>query len=318
MRALEIALSTLKTANSMTRSHLVPVLVSCAVLASSSTSNLKVEAFVPTNARAPGVNQCNNNKVVSSSRTCKNGQILPAGHRSVSNAQPASARQDSPTQLNAIVDVPMGFFTTAGISLGIMNAIMRPYNRQIIEERAWQQRLEEARRERLEEDPTLTELDLIREEAENIVAPYGPDAMDRREEERERELRGRRRRVMVMDDDDDDEDDDYYDDDEYPYRRGRGRRRGRKSTYQPPPEDKYKPMTDDEIDDFEAEYGVEYDPYYDEPYEEDELPQDMKCYTDGMFMDKRYENGEVFYYDEDLDMYWRQGCKPRIKKMFGF
>ena len=214
----------------------------------------------------------------------------------------------------------MGFFTTAGISLGIMNAIMRPYNRQIIEERAWQQRLEEARRERLADDPTLTELDLIREEAENIVAPYGPDAMDRREEEKERELRGRRRRVMVMDDDeeDDDDDDDYYDEDEHPYSRGRGRRRGRKSTYSPPPEEKYKPMTDDEIDDFEAEYGVEYDPYYDEPYEEDELPQDMKCYTDGMFMDKRYENGEVFYYDEDLDMYWRQGCKPRIKKMFGF
>ena len=299
----------------MARSHLVPVLVSCAVLASSSTSNLKVEAFVPTNARAPGVNHDNNNnnnnnKLVSSSRTC-------TGHRSVSNAQPVSARQDSPTQLNAIIDVPMGFFTTAGISLGIMNAIMRPYNRQIIEERAWQQRLEEARRERLKEDPTLTELDLIREEAENIVAPYGPDAMDRREEERERELRGRRRRVMVMDEDDDD-DDDYYDDDEYPYSGRRARRRGRKSTYQPPPEDKYKPMTDDEIDDFEAEYGVEYDPYYDEPYEEDELPQDMKCYTDGMFMDKRYENGEVFYYDEDLDMYWRQGCKPRIKKMFGF
>ena len=77
-------------------------------------------------------------------------------------------------------------------------------------------------------------------------------------------------------------------------------------------------MTDEEIEDFEAEYGAKYDPYYDEPYEEDELPQDGKCYTDGVFMDKRYENGEVFYYDEDLEMYWRQGCKPRIKKMFGF
>ncbi len=75
---------------------------------------------------------------------------------------------------------------------------------------------------------------------------------------------------------------------------------------------------DEEIEDFEAEYGAKYDPYYDEPYEEDELPQDGKCYTDGVFMDKRYENGEVFYYDEDLEMYWRQGCKPRIKKMFGF
>ena len=173
-------------------------------------------------------------------------------------------------------------------------------------------------------DPTLTELDLIREEAESIAAPYGPDAMERRDEEsRQRELRGRRRRVMVMDEDEDDDDDydnyDEEDDADYEYsRRRRGRRRGRKSTYQPPPEDKYQPMTDDEIEDFEAEYGVEYDPYYDEPYEEDELPQDVKCYTDGMFMDKRYENGEVFYYDDDLDMYWRQGCKPRIKKMFGF
>ena len=233
----------------------------------------------------------------------------------------------SQTSLNAIIDVPYGFFTIAGISLGIMNAIMRPYNRQIIEERAWQRRLEEAREERMAADPTLTELDLIREEAESIPAPYGPDAMERREMEREqRELRGRRRRVMVTDDEDDDED--YYDDDydadeddgdyEYSRRRRGGRRRGRKSTYQPPPEDKYKPMTDDDIEDFEAEYGVEYDPYYDEPYEEDELPTDVKCYTDGMFMDKRYENGEVFYYDEDLEMYWRQGCKPRIKKMFGF
>ena len=232
----------------------------------------------------------------------------------------------SQTSLNAIIDVPYGFFTIAGISLGIMNAIMRPYNRQIIEERAWQRRLEEAREERMAADPTLTELDLIREEAESITAPYGPDAMERREMEREqRELRGRRRRVMVTDDEDDD--DDYYDDDydadedddDYEYsRRRRGRRRGRKSTYQPPPEEKYKPMTDDDIEDFEAEYGVEYDPYYDEPYEEDELPTDVKCYTDGMFMDKRYENGEVFYYDEDLEMYWRQGCKPRIKKMFGF
>ena len=59
-------------------------------------------------------------------------------------------------------------------------------------------------------------------------------------------------------------------------------------------------------------------------YEEDELPQSegdgggVKCYTDGMFGDRRYDNGEVFYYDDELDMYWRQGCKPRIKKMFGF
>ena len=190
----------------MHRSHLVPLLALCAILASS-TSNLKVEAFVPTNARAPGVsvNQYNNKKLVSSSREI---QLLPTDQRSTFHAK-AMSRSQSPTQLNAIIDVPMGFFTTAGISLGIMNAIMRPYNRQIIEERAWQQRLEGARREQLAEDPTLTELDLIREEADNIVAPYGPDAMDRREEEKERELRGRRRRVMVMDDND--EDDDYYD-----------------------------------------------------------------------------------------------------------
>ena len=135
---------------------------------------------------------------------------------------------------------------------------------------------------------------------------------------------------MVMDDDDeedddyfDDDDDDYDDDDEFEYegrssrrRRGRGRESSRAT---PAAERKaYVPMTDEQIDDFEAEYGVEYDPYYDEPYEEDELPTDSKCYIDGMFLDRRYENGEIFYYDEDIDMYWRQGSKPRIKKMFGF
>jgi len=62
-------------------------------------------------------------------------------------------------------------------------------------------------------------------------------------------------------------------------------------------------------------------------YEEDELPQSegdggdgggVKCYTDGMFGDRRYDSGEGFYYDDEFDMYWRQGCKPRIQKMFGF
>ena len=240
----------------------------------------------------------------------------------------SSSSSTTPTTLNAIIDVPLGFFTVTGLSLGIFNAIMRPVNRQVLEERAWQSRLDEARAERMAQDPTLTELDMIREEAEAIAGPYGPDAMERRErdaEEREmrKERRGRRSRVMVMDEDDDE--DDYYDDDdddfEYESRR-RSRRRNDKSSSRktsPSGERKeYVPMTDEKIDDFEAEYGVEYDPYYDEPYEEDELPTDSKCYTDGMFLDKRYENGEVFYYDEDIDMYWRQGCKPRIKKMFGF
>ena len=302
----------------MPRTHLVPSLLVWVILTSTSCVQQVVEAFAP----APGVTK------LTSSECRKSKNIIASDQRQRRQKllHPCISSPRTRTQLNAIIDVPYGFFTIAGISLGIMNAIMRPYNRQIIEERAWQRRLEEAREERMAADPTLTELDLIREEAESITAPYGPDAMERREEEEreQRELRGRRRRVMVMDDEDDN--DDYYDDDDYgdeddddyEYSRRRGRWRGRKSSYQPPPEDKYKPMTDDDIEDFEAEYGVEYDPYYDEPYEEDELPTDVKCYTDGVFMDKRYENGEVFYYDEDIEMYWRQGCKPRIKKMFGF
>ena len=200
------------------------------------------------------------------------------------------------TPLNAIIDVPMGFFTTIGLSFGVLNGILRPVNRQVLEERAWQRRLDEARKVSLEEDPTLTELDLIREEAENLASPYGTDAMERRERA------ARRARVATLEREDD-----------------FGSRSSRREGYSGPSDDsEYVPMTDEEIEDFEAEYGVEYDPYYDEPFEEDELPEDSKFYTDGLFLDRRYENGEVFYWDDDIGMYWRQGCKPRIKKTWNF
>eukprot|EP00560_Eucampia_antarctica_P002738 CAMPEP_0197834618 /NCGR_PEP_ID=MMETSP1437-20131217/23087_1 /TAXON_ID=49252 ORGANISM="Eucampia antarctica, Strain CCMP1452" /NCGR_SAMPLE_ID=MMETSP1437 /ASSEMBLY_ACC=CAM_ASM_001096 /LENGTH=142 /DNA_ID=CAMNT_0043439447 /DNA_START=323 /DNA_END=751 /DNA_ORIENTATION=+ len=55
--------------------------------------------------------------------------------------------------------------------------------RVIIENRAWENRLEEAREIKLEEDPTLTELDLRREEAAAAPSIYGPQSSQRNKKE---------------------------------------------------------------------------------------------------------------------------------------
>jgi hypothetical protein len=72
-----------------------------------------------------------------------------------------------------------------------------------------------------------------------------------------------------------------------------------------------KAMDDDEINQFEMEYGIEYDPYYDDPYAEDELPDDVKFRLDKKYGDRIYENGEIFYKDKSSGMFYRQGAKPR-------
>ena len=119
----------------MPRTHLAPSLLVCAVLAGTSCLEV-IEAFAP----APGVT--NRIKLTSSKR--RNGNhmtvFLVDQRQQRRTLHPCTSRADkslpSQTSLNAIIDVPYGFFTIAGISLGIMNAIMRPYNRQIIVEPA--------------------------------------------------------------------------------------------------------------------------------------------------------------------------------------
>jgi len=192
------------------------------------------------------------------------------------------------TRLNVLLDVPDNFFAFTFPVLGIILSISKSFSRLRMEERAWEQRLEEARERRLREDPTLTEIDLRRKEAAFEWSAYGKpsnndDDNDNNDQtERGREQQGRGRRVKVMD-------------------------RDEKSTES---QNQYR-MSDEEISLFEMEYGIEYDPYYDDPYTVDELPDDIPFVVDRKYGDRIYENGEIFYKDKDTGLFYRQGAKPR-------
>lgn len=183
--------------------------------------------------------------------------------------------------MNLLVEVPDYFFTITFPILGIILSISKSFGRLRMEERAWEQRLEEAREKRLREDPTVTEIELRRKEAALEWSAYGKP---QEEQQVERESRsGRRVKVMERD--------------ESSSEGSESRNKNR--------------MSDDEIALFEMEYGVEYDPYYDDPYTEDELPDDVPFNVDRRYGDRIYENGEIFYKDKESGMYYRQGAKPR-------
>ncbi|EEC50168.1 predicted protein [Phaeodactylum tricornutum CCAP 1055/1] len=203
------------------------------------------------------------------------------------NPTAVSARNSNPahssTSLNLLLDVPDGFFTITFPTLGILLSLSKNFARIRMEENAWEQRLAEARKERLRKDPTLTEIDLRRKEAAIEWSAYGKPRME--EEQLERDLKEiQRSRTRVMDRSEDEED-----------------VVGTEREYC---------MTDEEIESFELEYGVEYDSYYDDPYSEEELPEG-KFSLDRMYGDRVYDNGEIFYKDKESGLYYRQGAKPR-------
>lgn len=198
--------------------------------------------------------------------------------------------QTSSTVLNTgiIIDVDDNFFTVAFFSIGLFYSLGKAYNRYLLEEVAFEQRRLEARERRLEEDPTLSELDLRRKELSSMPSVYGRYFRGEGEttaSEGGSDSKRRKSRVSVMDREDDDGDDDDYG------------------------------MTDEQISEFESKYSVEYDPYYDEPYEESELPVG-KYKEDKSYGDRRYENGEVFYKDDATGLFYRQGSRPRQKKFW--
>jgi hypothetical protein len=184
---------------------------------------------------------------------------------------PTTSGGDSSTSLNALLEVPEYFFTLTFPMLGILLSVSKGFARLRLEESAWEQRLEEAREKRLREDPTLTELELRSKEASLEWSAYGKPR--KQEAEREKAMRD-------------------------------GNNEGSFSRGD-------KAMDDDEINQFETEYGIEYDPYYDDPYAEDELPDDVKFRLDKKYGDRIYENGEIFYKDKSSGMFYRQGAKPR-------
>lgn len=196
-------------------------------------------------------------------------------------------------QNGIIIDVDDNFFTASFFSIGILYSLGKAYNRYLLEEVAFEQRRMDIIEKRLEEDPTLTELDLRREESDSWTSIYGKKNRQRRsggaresemEEGREGKYGGSRVAVLDKEFDEDDEEFD-------------------------------GGMTDDEIAEFESKYGVDYDPYYDEPYDESELPKG-KYKEDKSYGDRRYSNGEVFYKDETSGMFYRQGSRPRQKKFW--
>lgn len=195
-------------------------------------------------------------------------------------ATTGSAERSSSTSLNALIETPPYFFTFAFPMLGIIMSVSRGFSRRRLEESAWEQRLEEARSKRLRDDPSLTEMELRRNEAELEWSAYGNRR--REEEEREYEQSFRRRGVKVAEN-------------------GGGGGAAESREYR---------MSDDEINQFEMEYGVEYDPYYDDPYAEDELPKG-NFKTDNKYGDRVYDNGEIFYKDKASGLFYRQGAKPR-------
>lgn len=213
--------------------------------------------------------------VVLPSRT----EIIGTRTSSAFIAAPRRLPVETTTRLNVLVDVPDNFFAFTFPVLGIMLSISKSFGRLRMEERAWEQRLEEAREQRLREDPTLTEIELRRKEAALEWSAYDKPANDG---QREQEQRGRRQRVKVMEREEESSE-------------ARNQHR----------------MSDEEISLFEMEYGIEYDPYYDDPYTEDELPDDMPFNVDRRYGDRIYENGEIFYKDKDSGLFFRQGAKPR-------
>ncbi|KAL7530785.1 hypothetical protein ACHAXR_004919 [Thalassiosira sp. AJA248-18] len=222
----------------------------------------------------------------------RNPNYLQTSLPIINNPHSSSSTTSTRLYNGIIIDVDDNFFTFTFFSIGLFYSLGKAYNRYLLEEVAFEQRKFEARERRLEQDPSLSELDLRREESVQWPSVYGRKFRGEGEtvdsgDDGSKSSR-RRARVSVLDRVQEEDDDEY--DDEYA-------------------------MSDDEINTFESKFGVEYDPYYDEPYEENELPVG-KYKEDKSYGDRRYENGEVFYKDEGSGLFYRQGSRPRQKKFW--
>lgn len=210
-------------------------------------------------------------------------QIYLHSSRLVSHTSPFQQRQRPTTQLNLLLDVPDGFFAVTFPMLGLLLSLSKTFVRARMEEIAWEQRLEEARKLQLRQDSTLTESELRRQEAALEWSAYGKPR-----QEREELQRSKKRRVQVMERE-------RYDDDSESRRSNR--------------------MSEEDIEALEEEFGIAYDPYYDDPYTEDELPEG-KYTVDKRYGDRVYQDGEIFYKDKSTGLFYRQGAKPRNLSFF--
>jgi len=283
------------------------VLIGTLFVTASSSSSSTTQAFIiPNHNTLPYTTESLASSVAAVGPRQRSTTIRQINNRQLPRL--TKTRKTSTTQLydGVILAVPDDFFTVTGLILGTTYTLMKAINRVVLENVAWENRLEDVRQKKLDnvdddEISLFTELDLRRQDAANSKSAYGAEAMEGRAGGRV-EGRGRQRRVMTK---------------EYGGFDGDERRdRGNEDTDEDSESRKYT-MTDEQILQFEQEYGIEYDPYYDEPYTEEELPDDMKFYKDKSYGDRRYENGELFYQDEEYkNLYWRQGGRPRLRQFW--
>lgn len=189
------------------------------------------------------------------------------------------------------------YFTFKFLFLGIALELARYYRRFRMEEVAWERRLEVARRIKLQEDPTLTEIELRRKEAAVSWSAYGSKARRQRRQLIAVDF-GRRAEAIGRD----------------------SNRRGSRNVHplsplsdsrSPDTQHRQFTMSPEQIWQLEQVFGVKYDPYYDDPYTEDELPDDIPHQVDYFYGDRIYDNGEIFYKDKTSGLFYRQGALPR-------
>mmetsp|Transcript_1277 Transcript_1277/g.1825 ORF Transcript_1277/g.1825 Transcript_1277/m.1825 type:complete len:281 (+) Transcript_1277:93-935(+) len=262
--------------------------------------------FVSQENRCSAFSPCINRIVRTSFIMDKSNTVFPNNNNllSISGNSPSSIQKITTSLAvygGEVIEAPENFFTILGITIGTVFTVSRKMNRVVLENRAWENRLEDARFARLKEEEeaaisggqvsAYTELDLRRMDAEASQSAYGPDAV----EQKGRSRSGRTKTLERPENETD---------------KNQSDRNTDSSNYI---------MTDEEISSFETEFGISYDPYYDEPYTKDELPDDIPFTVDKSYGDIRYENGEIFYADEENPgMYWRQGGKPRLKNIWDF
>mmetsp|Transcript_5140 Transcript_5140/g.9437 ORF Transcript_5140/g.9437 Transcript_5140/m.9437 type:complete len:266 (+) Transcript_5140:103-900(+) len=209
--------------------------------------------------------------------------------KSIHSRTTTTTASTSTTRLYALLDVPDNFFTILLPTLSLFLAFSKAVARSRLEERAWEQRLEESRSEQLERDLGQTEIELrTREAAAEWMSAYGRNFNP--EEKQKKVWNNKRKRVVT-----------------------------REQTSEPAATSggsrEYN-MSPQEIENFEREFGVEYDPYYDDPYTEEDLPEDIPYKVDKVYGDRIYKDGEVFYKDDNTGLYYRQGSHPRTQKFW--
>jgi hypothetical protein len=168
-----------------------------------------------------------------------------------------------------------------GLFLGLAWVILPYFVRVASAERAWEERLMEARKKRAQETGIeLSNVEFYQQSVSTYPSMYGPDGTL----ERKRKAALRKKDEIE------------------------GPMRGEEE------EEEDLAASVQERMAFEKEFGLEYDPDYDDPLLEEQLPKDLKFIKLSVYGDRMYEDGRVYF--KDGDVYFRRGAKPRLRSFW--